>query len=616
MILNPNYNNEPTEIVGNARFSDDSYGYREEVKSVCESYKGRGIDLIKSLDDIVCDTVKRNELNAAVTESITSSPITTSQNAGLINTNPFYTNYAERAQQLLDNSMLQVARESAMLGYAPIVAYTPFFLKRAWIDNIFNTVMMTEVPKSPIINIPIERDWLVLQDGTRYQLPDCLYDSKISAILDDASTGINIVEDPIEIDKFAKGLFIVTNMYFPGMNAETAELTQNLHIFQVTMKDEDATGDEPKSYTVPCNINVEYTTHNFYHGDVSYRVKDPDTGAVKRVISDKIIGEIDFENGTVFIKTKTGAITHVCLRGKLANRWNERSIYIDRTNSPINKVMPESGNRINTPLTIEESADALALQNIDLIARNADIMGKTLGALHDAAQKKFLFNSAEVQRSNDLGTYGYDTMTVDGSFDAMPYEQYTSNITQWMTDCQEYFERVIGELKKKLKCEDVVITAVCHPNLVRFMRNDIKWVFEENTTISGVKLQYRYGVYTSAGDHIQIVTTLKMDEDEGIQFVILPLVTDIITFKSYIYSMIIDRNYRDKKYSMVPNLMATHRTLEFEVTPVQGNMKIEGRGLHSPQTLKRQVTSTGSGTTPTTPGGSSGTGTETGGGTP
>lgn len=591
MILNPNYSTTTTDVVGNTSFSDDSYGYKEEIKQICESYINSGINLFKSLDSICGDATHRHMLCSNVTESLTKSPIYSS-GSGIISTNPFFSNYAERSEQLLDNSMLQIARESAMLGYAPIVSYTPFFLKKAWIDNIFNTVMMTEVPKSPIINIPVERDWLVTQSGQRYELPDCLYDPEISQLLDDESTGINIKEEPIAIEQFEKGLFIVNDTYFPGIIERTAELTQNLHIFQVTLKDDDASGDEPTEYTVPCNIGVEMVTHNFYHGDVEYRVKDADTGEVKRIIKDKIIGEIDFEGGTVFIKTKLGNITHVCLRGKLANRWNERAISIDRTVDPIQKVMPESGNRIDTSITIEDSADALALQNVDLIARNADIMGKTLGAFHDAAQKRFLLRSFEVQKTNTLGAYGYDTMSVEGGFDAMPYEQFSSNITQWMTDAQEYFERIIGELKTKLNCEDVVITAVCHPNLMRFLKNDIKWVFEENTQISGVKLRYRYGVYTSAGDHVQIITTQKMSENEGIQFVILPLVTNIITFKSYIYNMIIDRNYRNPVYTLTPNLMATHRTLEFEVTPVQGNMKIEGRGLHSPKTLRRQATDT------------------------
>lgn len=579
--------NVASNVVGNNMYSDTSYAYKEEIKGICESYTNAGVNLIRNLDEIVGDERKRGQLVANVMESVSASPMFT-QNTGA-SSNPFFSNYGERASQLVDNSLLQIARESAMTGYMPIVAYTPFFLKRNWIDNIFSTVMMTEVPTSPIINIPVEKDFVVLMDGTRLQLPDCLYDSETAKLISDEATGINMKEDPIEVSLFKNGLNVLNSTYFPGIidGSRTAELTQNIQIFQVVMTDTDASGDDPTEYTVPCNICVDISTHNFVKGDVSYRVKDNTTGEVKRTLTDKIVGEIDFDNGTITLFTKTGTITKVCFRGKLANRFNERAVSIERCVEPIQKVMPESGPRIDTSITIEDAADAIALQNIDLVARNSDIMGKTLAALHDSDQKRFLFNSFEVQKTNDLGVLGYETLAVQASFDALPYEQYTHNVTTWMTDAREYFERVIAELKKRLKCEDVVITAVCHPNLVRFIRNDIKWVFEEDTQISGVKLQYRYGVYTSAGDRVQIVTTLKMQEEEGIQFVVLPLVSNLITFKSYLYTMIIDRNYRNPIYTLTPNLMATHRSLEFEVIPVQGNLKIEGRGLNSPTTLKR-----------------------------
>ena len=63
----------------------------------------------------------------------------------------------------------------------------------------------------------------------------------------------------------------------------------------------------------------------------------------------------------------------------------------------------------------------------------------------------------------------------------------------------------------------------------------------------------------------------------------------MITFKHYKYNAVIDRNYRNPIHTLVPNIMATQRTLTFEVIPVQGRLKITGRDLFSPTTLVRDT---------------------------
>ena len=63
---------------------------------------------------------------------------------------------------------------------------------------------------------------------------------------------------------------------------------------------------------------------------------------------------------------------------------------------------------------------------------------------------------------------------------------------------------------------------------------------------------------------------------------------ELITYKHYKYNVMIDRNYRNPVYQLTPNILATQRTLTFEILPVQGVMHIEGRDMHSPATLKRE----------------------------
>jgi hypothetical protein len=67
-------------------------------------------------------------------ESVTGSP---ALSAAETTSDPFYGNYAERLAQLAENSEKDIVRESVMTGYAPIVSYAPFFLKKQWISCVW-----------------------------------------------------------------------------------------------------------------------------------------------------------------------------------------------------------------------------------------------------------------------------------------------------------------------------------------------------------------------------------------------------------------------------------------------------------------------------------------------
>ena len=572
-------------VIGNVSAADADAGFKNEIKAVFESYTQQGVDLIHDLPNIIASDKNKQDFIGAVTESLSDSALFTNPAAAK---SPFYSNYADRVEQLLDNTLDTIATESVMTGYAPIVAYNPFFLKKQWIDCIFKDVLMTEIPKTPVIELGFERRYLKDLEGNEYPLPEALYDDELVKNLIDASTGLNIKEDPIDIT-LCKDLSLIDPNYIPGVIAgdHTVELTPGIHVCSVVMQDSKGT-----EHTVPTNITVDISTHNFVKGAIKYDVLDADSGEVKETLTDELIGRVNFKDGKVTVMSTSGVVTKVCFRGKTANRFNQRSLDVVRRVEKIEKVMPESGPRLNAAVTIEDAADALALQQIDIIADNINVMGSTLANFEDAEIKSFLVNSFEAQkRGNEAGVkyneLGDNTMIVEGSFNALPYEGYSITIPEWMKASREYFERIVGALKLKLRSSNVIIVAVANPNIIRFLQDGINWVFSDDTQISGVKLSYNFGIYTSAQDRVHILTSMRMSEDEGIRFVVIPLTQELITFKHYKYNVCIDRNYRHPLYSLVPNIMCTQRTLTFEILPVAGQMLINGRELFSPETLKR-----------------------------
>ena len=257
------------------------------------------------------------------------------------------------------------------------------------------------------------------------------------------ATGLSIKEDPIELTKFKPALNILTSTYIPGLvtGDATAELTADIHVFKVVVADSKGT-----EHDVPCMIKVDITTHNFTNGKVKYDVLDADGKTVTETIEDTLIGNVDFKTGKVMLMSENDKIKKVCLRGKTANRWNNRSLDVVRRVEQIQHVMPESGPRLNSAITVEDASDALALQKIDIIADNVDVMGRTLADLEDFEIRSFLDASFDAQEKAGVGPHGYDKLTISGGFNTIPYESFTNNITDWMKDAREYF--VLSKVSK------------------------------------------------------------------------------------------------------------------------------------------------------------------------
>lgn len=361
MTMNYEKNVPINNVVGNNYSTDNSLGFKDEVKHAFESYSAQGVSITNDLLDIITNPTTREEFVSNICESLTTSELFTNPT---IANERFYDNYTGRVEQLLQNSLNAVASESAMLGYAPIVAYNPFFLKKQWISCIFKDVLMTEVPQSPVINLAFEKRYLRSLSGKEYPIPEVNYDDEIMAELTAEATGLSIKEDPIAISAFKPAVNILNSTYIPGVveGDQTVELTADFHIFKVYVQDSAGTEHE-----VPCMIKADVTTHNLNKGEIKYDVKDA-AGNVTETIEDRVIGHVNFKDGKVTIMSENDKVTKVCLRGKIANRWNNRSLDVVRRVETITHTMPESGPRLNAAVTVEDASDALALQKIDVIA--------------------------------------------------------------------------------------------------------------------------------------------------------------------------------------------------------------------------------------------------------
>lgn len=577
-----NSNMDTTTIVGNTTPTNNNRGFKEDIAHIFEAYATEGVNVATDLDAINRSAASKREFIDACLESVSATPALTS---GDISNDPFYGNYTERLDQLISNSMLDMAREAVMTGYSPIQSYAPFMIKKQWVACVWKDVLMTEVTSNPIVKLQMEKRWVKDLEGNRYQIPDVYYKKDIMKKLLEDSTGVPLKEDRLELP--LQNICLID----PSKNTDTEKtyikdgftlrdpansLTHDIHVFKVEFQD-----SESNKHDVACDIKVDVSTGSFVKGQVVCTVLDTD-GSIKETLRDEIVGSVDFQTGSISLFATHGNVKAIYLRGKTANRFNWRSLDVERTIEPLTYYMPESGPRLNSAVTIEEAQDAIALGKIDMFADNVDMMGDVLANLQDIDIKMFVDTSYETQKAAVNGPFGYNNLIEEGSFDAVPIKGYGINITDWMTQGKEFFERVVENLKYKLNTSSSICVCVCHPSLVRYLKADVRWVFTDSTDVSGLKISYNVGVTTANGDRMHIITSSYMSPDEGVKILIIPTTSECITFKSLMYSIIVDRGYRHPLEPLVPNVMSTQRYLTFEVVPVQGKFTIDGRELSSP----------------------------------
>lgn len=648
----PYTNDQASKVIGNSYDSDKSLGFKADVQHIMEQYALESVNLtndmgkILSREDTKTDFIDRCLESVNSTEAMHDSAMVSdgfycnyAERLGQLIKNSCdeiareavmtgYSPIVSYAPFFIKKQWVACVWKDALMSEvatSPILNYK--FEKRYLKDLDGNRYAIPDVYYDKALMAKLHGEATganivtsTLNSGAGIALTDTPraaggnYTGSVSIPIVDLQTKANsLVEEPL------------VNIY----NNRIADyLTQDICISDVTLKGYQVvpagttitagTDLVPASYKASTNIRIDITTHNFIKGKIEYIVKDqngnpyykavqtisnvdyvyPVTAADTRpektdeyyTLTDEIVGNVDFDTTVVNVFASKGVVTHFNLSGKLANRFNHRSLDVERRVEQLQYVMPESGPRLNSAVTVEEASDAIALGKIDLFADNADMMGDALANLNDFSMRTFVQDSFNAQKNaigNEHGfaqsVDGFGNLIEEGGFSALPAAGYSNNISTWMADAKEYFERFLENLKLKLKSPEVTVVCVCHPTLVRYIRGEVKWIFSDQTDVSGLKIQYNLGITNINGDRVHLISSQYVSPNDGIYTILIPTTTELITFKNVFYSVVVDRGYRNPVEQLVPNIMATQRMLTFEVIPVQGRFYIYDRDTEAPK---------------------------------
>ena len=644
-------NDKASKVIGNAYDSDKSLGFKADVQHIMEQYAVESIDYTRDLGGLLSRQDTKSDFIDRVLESINASEAM--HDSDMVSDTFYGNYSERLGQLIKNSCdeiarEAVMTGYSPIVSYAPFFIKKQW-VACVWKDALMSEVATSPIlnykfekrylkdkngTRYPIPDVYYDKTLMAKLHGnaTGFNIKTShlnggkgvqLTNGAVSVPVVGATAATSLVDAPNVTGNVTTE---AEDFVIPARKADV--LTQDIYISDVTLKGyapvpkgttiTASTDLTPTTYTASTNIRIDITTHNFIHGKIEYVVKDATTGepyykAVQTIggvdyeypvaaddtrsektneymtITDEIVGNVDFDTTIVNVFATKGNVTYFNLSGKLANRFNHRSLDVERRVEQLQYVMPESGPRLNAAVTVEEASDAIALGKIDMFADNADMMGDALANLNDYSMRTFVQDSFIAQKDaikNEhgfaIGPDGYESLIEEGGFSTMPAAGYSNNISTWMADAKEYFERFLENLKLKLKSSEVTVVCVCHPTLVRYIRGEVKWIFSDQTDVSGLKIQYNLGITTINGDRVHIISSQYVSSEDGIYTILIPTTTELITFKNVFYSVVVDRGYRNPVEDLVPNIMATQRMLTFEVIPVQGRFYITGKEKYSP----------------------------------
>lgn len=544
------------QVVGSFTM-DNNQDFKHNFKRMFNDFTVReGLDPVHDLtrilsSDSVAESYKEDLIGDILSESFSDS---------------YYDLLPQKLNQLFENTREEIINESFTGTLLPIVGYSLPLLKKSFLECVSKDIVITEIPKEPIIKLQFERKFLKDKTGEKkYYIPEIFYNDDYKEVMKNAKG------NPIPKEWYPKD---VAKVPFQDLNilAEAGgslqlrdTLAYDFVIEAVQMRVE----GELKTIE-GLEIRPEKSVNN---GAFAYQVnykKDDGT-----IVSDFLTGAVDFYAGKVSVASTAGLIEKVRFGGHLSNQNNYNSLEIDRQRENMTWEIPD-GIRFNTGFTLEKIRDMKALTNIDVMSETIADMATIMHQYKDSTVFSFLDEQYNMWKDRSDLPFGYQNgFTETYEFSMKPDVTTIALTPQWVDQLKFYMDRMFISLKEKLRTKDIMFVVYGNPAHIELLNNDVSWVIDHNSKVGGLQLDYRFGVLNRSGTRAHVVSSMKVPREAGIRVVAYPTTEDHVTFKLYEYATHISNEYRNPNTPLIPNVMGTTRFLATKVLPVQGNMEIK-----------------------------------------
>ncbi len=474
----------------------------------------------------------------------------------------------DQISALWDNCVEDLVKESASVGaLLPFKAVDLPILVKQHLSMVGKEIIDCEVVNTPIIKRHYEQTYL--KDNTTgklYEYPQCMFRDEYAEIFG-AGKGLKIPDDEITLPAYEKSVIEMVTGAVPGKDTYTLDLKISKVI--------DVNGDE---YVLDQPMRIAPNDHTWLGGNLRLKAKSTGEGLTEgEEFTDLITGMANQGDGTISLTSCNGKIKSVKLDGYLSGEYNERHVGIEYARKEFEWKI-EDGFRMLISYSLEELEDAKALMSIDLYKKTYTNLSDTLVQVEDMGILTYLdemydkYNGIEVDGMDLVSwtqerTFSCDHAAVSGVMQSdFIYQMLKFNI-----------DRMIISMADKFKCEDLTFVIYGNPKYVSLLGDNVKWTMSNGDTRAGVKANYAYGVMTTGGVKVRVVSTNKVNW-AGLRIIPYPISEEMMTFKHWKYTTHIlttaNSGYKDpaRPGGAMSTLMGTIRCQNGAIQGVQGKI--------------------------------------------
>ena len=559
-----------TPVIGSFKLAEETNSFDAVFESarstIMQEY---GLDPMIDINQMIKNKGLMTEYKNLVLAGLMNEHVIDPFDANGVRDDPRFEAVCDQINQMWDNCVEDLVSESARTGaLLPFKAVDLPILVKQHLSMVGKDIMDCEVVNTPIIKRHYEQTYL--KDNTTgklYEYPQCMFRGEFPEIFA-GGKGLRIPDDPVALPAFEYN--VVESVADAVVGRDT--YTLDLKISKVI----DVNGDE---YVLDQPMRIASNDHAWLNGNLRLTAKTTGNGLTEgEEFTDLVTGMADQGQGTITLASCNGKIASVVLDGYISNEFNERHMGMEYARREFEWKI-EDGFRMLISYSLEELEDAKALMNIDLYKKTYNNLSDTLVQTEDMGILQYLDEMYDKYNGVTVDTLDLVSWTRERTFSCDHTE--VSGVMQ--SDYIErmlkfHIDRMIISISDEFKLEDLTFVIYGNPKYISLLGDNVKWTMSNGDMRAGVKANYAYGVMTTGGVKVRVVSTNKCNHTD-LRIVPYPISEEIMTFKHWKYTTHIlttaNSGYKDpaRPGGAMSTLMGTIRCTNGAIQGVQGKLK-------------------------------------------
>lgn len=482
---------EPTSSFG-AYVQNGAKSFQENFNDLVEQYKeSAGIDIKRDASKMFADPVFMEQYKSDLLDPVFEAFREASPN------DPHVEHTIENVSKFWDNKVRSYTESASMTGFLPIATLEFPVLVKQFFSSIINDIIEVETVKTPNISKHIRTTYLVdNQTGEEYEYPKCMFDGTWQKMWA-ASKGFPIKETPVAFtDGRLTKYDIITNL--TDGDPQIDKLSFAFKIIAVVVGGE--------TIMLRGNgITVEFSTGGtLVNGTLNFE----NNGTT---IDDVLVGQVDFQHGTISMASTTGQVEGVVFSGYLSNEKNMRNVSV-REKRDILRFTIEDGARYNMPFSIEEIEDAAALLDMNYYNRMVDEIVRVQEMQECMTVIDFLNTEFKKFNGVDTDTFKLESQAATYTVDINPPKYFSGDPFKYISSAVQFkIKSVIHQLTEQAKLDGLSFVIVGNPMATQLISEFVNWKTQQGSSIGGINVNNSYGFATDMGANVRVVATNLYD---------------------------------------------------------------------------------------------------------